>query len=133
MFNFYRRFTPTAAQVQALLNNLLQGNVKGKTPVEWTQEAEAAFENSKVSIEQATLLAHPRINAPLAIFFDASDFSVGAALQKRIDDDWDLLAFFPIKLSTAERKYATYDRELLAIYEAVNYFCHMLEARVFTI
>ena len=133
MLNFYRRFIPKAAQVQALLNDLLQGNVKGKTPVKWTQEAEAAFENSKVSLAQATLLAHPRINAPLAIFCDASDFTIGAALQQRIDDDWEPLAFFSRKLSTAERKYATYDRELLAIYEAVKYFRHMLEARVFTV
>ena len=35
-------------------------------------------------------------------------------------------------LSTAERKYATYDRKLLAIYEAFKYFRHMLETRVFT-
>jgi hypothetical protein len=31
------------------------------------------------------------------------------------------------------RKYSAYDRELLAIYEAVRHFRHMLEARHFTI
>ena len=101
--------------------------------MKWTQEAETVFENSKMSIAQATLLAHPRINAPLAIFCDASDFTIGAALQQRIDDDWGPLTFFSRKLSIAKRKYATYDRELLAIYEAVTYFRHMLEARVFTV
>ncbi|KAI5724763.1 hypothetical protein M8J77_006869 [Diaphorina citri] len=38
-----------------------------------------------------------------------------------------------LKLSTAEKKYGTYDRELLAIYLAVKHFLHMIEGRVFTI
>ena len=37
------------------------------------------------------------------------------------------------KLSPAQLKYSAYDRGLLAIYEAVRYFRHMLEARHFTI
>ena len=100
MLNFYRRFIPKAALVQALLNDLLQSNVRGETPVKRTLETEAAFENSKMSIAQATLLAYPRINTLLAIFCDASDFTIGAALQQRIDGDWEPLALF-------SRKYAT--------------------------
>ncbi|KAI5752989.1 hypothetical protein M8J77_022490 [Diaphorina citri] len=38
-----------------------------------------------------------------------------------------------LKLSTAEKKYGTYDRELLAIYLAVKHFLHVIEGRVFTI
>jgi hypothetical protein len=37
------------------------------------------------------------------------------------------------KLNTAQQKYSSYDRELLAIYEAFKHFRHMLEARHFTI
>jgi cleavage and polyadenylation specificity factor subunit 1 len=37
------------------------------------------------------------------------------------------------KFKPAQQKYSTYDRELLAIYEAVKNFRHMLEARQFTI
>jgi cleavage and polyadenylation specificity factor subunit 1 len=40
---------------------------------------------------------------------------------------------FSRKLSPAQQKYSAYDRELLAIYEAVKHFRHMLEARHFTI
>lgn len=54
-------------------------------------------------------------------------------LQQKIGNDWQPLAFFSRKLSTTERKYSAYDRELLAIYEAVKYFRHMLEASIFTI
>ena len=36
-------------------------------------------------------------------------------------------------MSMAQEKYSAYERELLAIYEAVKYFRHMLEARHFLI
>jgi len=55
---------------------------------------------------------------------------MGAVLQQRVQDVWQPLAFLSRKLSPAQQKY---DRELLAIYEAVRYFRYMLEARHFTI
>ena len=58
---------------------------------------------------------------------------MGAVLQQQIKDVWQPLAFFSRKLSPAQQKYSAYDRELLAIYEAVKYFRHMLEARHFTV
>ena len=58
---------------------------------------------------------------------------MGAVLQQRVQDVWQPLAFFSRTLSPAEQKYSAYNRELLAIYEAVRYFHHMLEAWNFTI
>ena len=58
---------------------------------------------------------------------------MGAVLQQRTQDSWRPLAFFSKKMSTAQQKYSAYDRELLAIYEAVKHFRHMLEARHFMI
>lgn len=133
MVNFYRRFLPKAAHIQAPLNQLLQGNEKGKTPVKWTPEAIKAFEDTKECLAQATLLAHPALGAPLTIFTDASDFAIGASLQQKIGDDWQPLEFFSKKLSPAEMKYGAYDRELLAIYQAVRHFRHMVEGREFSI
>ena len=46
---------------------------------------------------------------------------------------WQPLAFFSRKLSPAQQKYSAYDRKLLAIYEAVRHFRHMLKAHHFTI
>ena len=64
---------------------------------------------------------------------NASTSAIGAVLQQRCQDAWQPLAFFSRKLSPAQQKYSAYDRELLAIYEAVRHFRHMLEARHFTI
>lgn len=133
MINFYRRFIPSAAQIQAPLNNLLTGSVKGSHPVNLQGDTLKAFEACKDSLCRATLLAHPDCEAPLALVTDASDKAIGAVLQQYKNKGWQPLAFFSHKLSPTRSSYSPYDRELLAIYEAVRYFRHMLEARDFTI
>jgi len=92
-----------------------------------------AFEDCKASLARATLLAHPDPSATLALFTDASDAALGAALQQRVCDAWQPLAFYSHKLSPAQQKYSPYDRELLAVYEAIKYFRHMVEGRPFVI
>jgi hypothetical protein len=57
---------------------------------------------------------------------------MGAVLQQRIDNAWQLLAFSK-KPTLTQQKYSAYDRELLAVYEAVKHFRHMLEACHFII
>jgi cleavage and polyadenylation specificity factor subunit 1 len=133
MSNFYRRFIPGAAKMQAPLNDLLQGNVKGRMPVTWNPAATAAFEQCKDALAQATLLAHPKPDAPLAIFTDASDYAIGAVLQQHVNGAWQPLEFFSAKLSPTERNYSAFDRELLAIYRAVKHSRHMVEAREFCV
>ena len=133
MINFYRRFLPNAAQTQAPLNALLTGSVKASHPVHITGDALLAFENCKETLSQAALLAHPDCQAKLALVTDASDLAMGAVLQQLNNEDWQPLAFFSRKLSPAQQKYSPYDRELLAIYESIKYFRHMLEARHFVV
>jgi hypothetical protein len=58
--------------------------------------------------------------------------AMGAMLQQRVKDTWQPLAFFR-KLNPAQQKYSVYDHELLAIYEAVKHFCHILEVHHFII
>ena len=90
MINFYRRFLLRAAANQAPLNDLLQGNVKGRTPVSWNP----AFEECKDALSQATLITHPKPDAPLAVFTDASEFAIGAGLQQHVNGAWQPLDFF---------------------------------------
>jgi hypothetical protein len=56
-----------------------------------------------------------------------------AVLQQRVDNAWQSLALFSKKLRPAQQKYSADDRELLAVYEAVTHFRHVLESCVFTI
>lgn len=133
MINFYRRFMPEAARIQTPLNALLIGAVKGSTPINLTGDTLKALEQCKESLLKATLLAHPDCLAKMGLVTDASDLAMGAVLQQHKDGHWQPLAFFSRKFNTAQQKYSPYDRELLAIYEAVKHFRHMLEARNFTI
>lgn len=43
------------------------------------------------------------------------------------------LGFYSKRLTDAQKKYSTYDRELLAAYQGVKHFRHMLEARSFVL
>jgi hypothetical protein len=52
--------------------------------------------------------------------------------REPVENTWQTLAFSK-RLNPTQQKYSTYDRELLAIYEAVKHFRHMLEACHFTI
>ncbi|GFV31629.1 transposon Tf2-8 polyprotein [Trichonephila clavipes] len=108
LLNFYRRFLPKAAEQQYLLSEFLKGS-KGKKdskPLNWSSEAITAFQRCKQALADAAILANPSPSAPLA------------GLRK---------------LTSSEKSYSAYDRELLAIYSAIRHFRYMLEARDFTV
>lgn len=134
MINFYRRFVKNAAELQAPLNNLLAGpKMKGSMPIEWNQELLDVFEHCKRSLSDAVMLVHPVPNTELALVTDASSVSIGAVLQQRVGTIWQPLAFYSKKMNTAQQKYSAYDRELLAVYESIKHFKHMVEGRHFSI
>jgi len=134
MINFYRRFLPQAAELQAPLHDLLSGpKVKGSTPVPWTPALETAFKACKDHLAKATLLTYPKTGVPLALFTDVSLKSAGAVLQQFVDNAWQPLAFFSKKLSQRHSDWPPFHRELLAIYESVFHFRHALEGQHFTI
>nr|CTR11708.1 unnamed protein product [Calliphora vicina] len=134
MINFYRRFLPHAAIEQAPLNNLLKNSVKNdKRPVPWSSQTEEAFEKCKSSLSNSTLLFHPISDAELVVKVDASDFAIGAVLEQKVGNDWQPLSFFTKKLTDTEKRYSTYDRELLAIYAAIKYFRDYVEGREFSV
>ena len=91
-----------------------------------------AFQDTKEALAKATLLAHPCQNAPISLTTDASDLAVGAVLQQSVNGCLVPLAFFSQKLRTPERKYSTFDRELLALYLGIRRFLYFLEGRQFT-
>jgi len=132
MLNFYRRLIPQAASIQGPLRSALAGpKVKGSLPVDWTHIMVQTFEDCKASLSRATLLAHPKPSAALNLFTDASDTAIDAAFQQHVCDAWQPLAFYSHNLSSTQQKYSPYDRELLAVYEAIKYFRHMVEGRHF--
>ncbi len=76
---------------------------------------------------------HPIPDAPTCIVTDASETAVGAVLQQRIGDDWNLIAFFSKKPQPSETRYSAFDCKLLATYLAIKPFRHFVEGRSFHI
>jgi hypothetical protein len=105
MLNFYRRFLPHAAAIQAPLHDVLSGpRVKGSHPITWTPELHKAFEECKENLSRATLLAHTDPSVPLALITDASTSAMVAVLHQRVDNARQPLAFFCKKLNPAQLK-----------------------------
>ena len=129
MINFYHRFVPNLASKLGPLHEACKG--KGQE-ITWSDVCQEAFSNAKNALASATLLQHPMKDKPLAISADASDYAVGGSLDQLQNGHWQPLAFFSKKLSKAEQKYATFDRELLAMYLSVKQFRHYVEGRMFT-
>jgi hypothetical protein len=75
----------------------------------------------------APVLALPQEGEDYVLHSDASKYAVGAVLsQKRQDGETRVIAFWSRKLKSAETRYPTYDRELLAICDTVAYWHYNL-------
>ena len=113
MVHFYNRFIPAAA---AAMQPLYAATACQEKLVTWSSDMESAFVKTKNLLAQATLLVHPRMAAPTAIATDASDIAIGGVLQQLVGGVWQPLAFFSRQLRPPERRWSTFDRELLAIH-----------------
>jgi cleavage and polyadenylation specificity factor subunit 1 len=90
---------------------------------------QTAFDHAKRLLASAAPLHHPHPHATLSL----ADTHVGAVLQQKTGGCWQPLAFFSHKLSPTEGRYSTFDRELLAAFQAVKHFRFFLEGRPFTL
>jgi len=129
--NFYRRFIRNFSEFSAPLSDLLK---TGQRRFVWTRSAETAFAALKTALTQAPVLAHFRSDRLTILYTDASDLAIGAALHQ-IDENNEEhpVAFYGKKLSSAERNYSTYERELLALKESLRHFSYYLIGRRFRV
>jgi len=129
--NFYRRFIKNFANYAAPLSDLLKTSQRRFV---WTRSAETAFAALKTALTQAPVLAHFRSDRLTILYTDASDLAIGAALHQ-IDENNEEhpVAFYGKKLSSAERNYSTYERELLALKESLRHFSYYLIGRRFRV
>ena len=130
MVNYYHRFIPNIAATMAPLYMSLAGKPKTLT---WGPPQAAAFLAAKRALSAAAYLQFPAPGAPLILSTDASDVALGGVVEQVVHGSRQPLAFFSRKLSPAESRYSTFDRELLAVYTAVRHFKHLLEGSSFTI
>lgn len=128
MGKFYNCFIPQAAHLMHPLYEALRGR-KASAAVDWMVEMLQAFAGAKAALANAALLAHPLKAAPFALTTDASDYALGVVFEQWVENAWQPLPFFSKNLCDSERKYSTFDRELLAHYLAIPHFRFLLESR----
>ena len=73
-------------------------------------------------------MAGPRQSLPTRVEVDASGYATGGVIsQKHPDGFWHPIAYRSQSMTEAERNYDIYDREMLAICEALKDWRHFLE------
>ena len=77
----------------------------------------------------APILRIPDDENPFRLSTDASDFATGMVLSQLdpVDNLFHSVAFYSKSLNVHERNYEIYDKELLAILQALKEYRHYLE------
>jgi len=124
MCNFFSRFVPNYADKAKRLTSLQNSkmktfSIKCKDNLKTLRKD---FDCLKQSICQITANNLPNHKEKFTVAVDASDFAVGSVIYQKNGP----IAFHSRKLSTAEQKYSTLDKEFLAIVDAVKKFhCYL--------
>ena len=127
--SYYRRFVPSFSDVAQPLNQLCE---KGQTFL-WTTATESAFQQLKVALTEAPVMAYPIPGIPFILDTDASNCAIGAVLSQVQQGEERVIAYFSKSLSKPEKQYCVTRKELLAIVQAIKHFHHYLYGRSFTI
>ena len=122
--NFYRRFIQDFAKITRPLDNLTKKDI----PWHWGEEEQKAFDELKKCFTSTPILAIYDPSRETRIEVDASGFATGGVLsQKQDDGKWHPVAFRSHGMDSAQRNYEIYDKEMLAIIEALEDWRHYLE------
>ncbi|GFX81155.1 hypothetical protein TNCV_1911471 [Trichonephila clavipes] len=117
---YFRKFLPSYSTIAKPLSDLLRKD----SPFQFYAEQQTAFQKLKYLLTQQPVLSIFNQNSPTEIHTDASIDGLGAVLlQKSIQDN----QFHPVfymskKTSDHERKYTSFELEVLAVVEALKRF-----------
>ena len=129
---YYRKFIPDYATVALPLTDLTRKQMPNQ--VVWGPECDTAFTTLKNRLCSSPILRSPDFSRPFILQTDASDRGVGAVLSQLDDEGIDHpVAYYSRKLLPREEKYATVEKECLAIKLAIQAFKVYLIGRHFVI
>ncbi|MCO5607220.1 hypothetical protein L7F22_061413 [Adiantum nelumboides] len=95
---------------------------KANPPIIWNEHLDESFNKLKHLVTTAPMLHIVDPSKPFVVETDASDYALGAALYQ----DGRPVAFESKKLSDAEMRYPTYEKELYAVIHALKKWRHYL-------
>jgi len=124
---YYRKFIENFSKIAKSLINL----TKKRITLDWKMEQQN--ELLKVKLTTAFILSYPYLTREFLVTTDASDLAIGAVLsQGPVGQDCPITYASRI-LNKVEQNYNTTEKELLAIFWAVKYFCLYLYSTTFII
>jgi len=130
--NFYRRFIEGYSRVTAALSNLTKKGVQKMFAL--SADAREAFLELKRRFTSAPLLLMFDPEKPIHLETDASDYAIGACILQPDDNGkWLPVAYHSRKLTGPELNYEIYDKELLAIVEALRHWRVYCEGPKYTV
>ena len=115
---FYRTFIQNFSKIARPLTRLLCKETK----FDFDNECLASFHTIKGALVSAPVVQPPDWDLPFEIMTDASDFAVGAVLGQRKDKKLHVIYYASKTLDEAQCRYATTEKELLAIVYAFEKF-----------
>ena len=127
--SYYRRFVPKFAEIARPLHKASETSAK----IEWTQEAQDAFESLKLKLTSTPILAFPCLKEPFILYTNASQFAMGAVLAQVQDGKERAICYASKSLSKSQTTYSATRRELLALVIFTRHFRHYLLGQKFTI
>ena len=135
---FFSRFILNYSSLSAPLNEMTSKDFDWN-PKTFTKDYVTHFENLKESLANSCTLHLPDYTKRFALFADASEYGVGAALtQIQVDevtgeDIYQPIAFFSQKFSEQAKRWETIKQEAYAIYASAKHFEYYLICKPFTI
>lgn len=130
MSGWYRRFIANFSTIVAPITNLTTKTAK---KFAWSEDAEKSFIEIKNALCSAPVLSMPDFNFPFILHTDASDVGIGGVLVQGDGEEERVIGFMSHKLSSAQRKYSTTERECLAVLLAIEHFRPYIEGSRFTV
>lgn len=125
--SYYRKFVPQFAHVATPLHNLTADIAPTNIRHLWGPAEQNAFEQLKQLLMHPPVLRVPDNNKEFHLYCDTSDFAVGACLSQEFEGALHPVAYMSRKLSDAQRKMVSYDREMLAIITAIEQFEYIMD------
>jgi hypothetical protein len=115
---YYRRFIPDFSKIVKPITGLL----KNDTKFDWSSKCNEAFEQLKVLLTTALVLAQPDIEKPFDVYCDTSGSGLGCVLIQ----EGRVIAYASRQLRRHEEHYPTHDLELAAVVHALKIWRHYL-------
>jgi hypothetical protein len=109
---YYSRFIPDFSKIVKPITGLLNNDTK----FDWSSKCNEAFEQLKVLLTTAPVLAQLDIEKPFDVYCDASGSGLGCVLMQ----EGRVIAYASRQLRRHEEHYPTHDLELAAVVHALK-------------